>query len=183
MASREPDALQEHPRTPLRGRRLQGCGQFLGGTLGHFLERDLLLGVEIAFEDVEENGLADVQADASPAVDAERRLLDRLRHLARCQTIDAAQRPPHAILRLAPTKTRAKGDNRPEVVVQGRLLDLLFVGGQSGSPRASRKEDENSSSESGQLREDWGHGEHRSTDHCVDYKSSRQTRAPVLGRA
>jgi hypothetical protein len=51
------------------------------GTLSPAHRANLLIGVEIPFEDVEEHRFADMQADSPPAVDRERRQLDRLFHL------------------------------------------------------------------------------------------------------
>jgi hypothetical protein len=50
--------------------------------LGRFVERKFLFGVEVAFQDVEENRLPNMQTDSALAVNRERRQLDRLFHLA-----------------------------------------------------------------------------------------------------
>ncbi|MEF8709675.1 MAG: hypothetical protein V5B38_12625 [Candidatus Accumulibacter propinquus] len=66
-ASRQPDTFQQHHRTALRAGRLQGCRHFAGGAPGLLFERDLLLRVEVAFKDVEQDELPNMQIDTALA--------------------------------------------------------------------------------------------------------------------
>jgi len=129
--------------------RQQRGTEFVSAATRHSVERHLLLGVEIALDDAEEDRFADVQADAAPVFDGERRQLDRLLHLRRLQGIDARERAPHAILRAGADEGRAKGDDRPEMVVQGRLrlthLGGDGCGGQAGDEHAGDEPEEGES--------------------------------------
>ncbi|EXI92243.1 MAG: hypothetical protein AW12_00730 [Candidatus Accumulibacter sp. BA-94] len=137
---RQADTLDQHHRPALLADRQQCHLQFIGAAAGSRLERNLLLGVEVALDDTEEHRFTDVQADSPPILDGERRQFDRLLHLRRRQGFDARECAAHAILRAGADQGRAEGDDRPEVVVQGRFRRTLLAGSGKGSGQAGEEQ-------------------------------------------
>jgi hypothetical protein len=101
-----------------------------GRTPPRFFERELLFGVQIPFQDVEEDQLPHPHTDATLAVNREWRHFDRLLHLVRRQGIEAGQRPADARLGRYSHHGRSEGDDRPEVVMEGRFLQTGRFGGE-----------------------------------------------------
>ncbi len=125
---RQSGSLKQHHRTMLLACRLQRGLHLTGRPPPRFVERELLVGVQIPFQDVEENRLPNPHTDSTLAVNRERRHFDRLLHLVRRQSIEAGQRPADARLGGHSHQRRSEGDDRPEVVVEGRFPQTGRVG-------------------------------------------------------